>query len=279
MDTFKTPNPPRLSVDLRAGVLTIDTADTDETTVAITPLNDNEVTLDAVISTTVEQRGHEIVVHVPSRFGFLGRGPKLSIAITAPHGARLGLKSGSADVIATGRFGTSAVTTGSGDITLGDCTDSLRVSSGSGTVRVASVAKDVVAKTGSGNIDIANVDGDASLSSGSGDVIVGGATRGVDAQTGSGNITVRSAPPDLRATTASGDIRIDVAREGEVRAKAASGDIHAGVATGTAAWLEVHTVSGRVDSALEAGGEPTADERRVRLHLSTVSGDIELARV
>jgi hypothetical protein len=279
MDTFETPTPPRLTVDLRAGVLTIDTAETDETTVAITPLNDSDVTLDALMSTTVEQRGDEVVVHVPSRFGFLGRAPKLSIAITAPHGARLGLKSGSADIIATGRFGTSVVTTGSGDIALGDCTDSLRVSSGSGAVRVESVAKDLVAKTGSGNIEISDVDGEASLSSGSGDVIVGGASRGVEAKTGSGNITVRSAPPDLRATTASGDIRIDVAREGEVRAKAASGDIHAGVAAGTAAWLEVHTVSGRVASTLEASGEPTAEERRVRLQLSTVSGDIELARV
>jgi hypothetical protein len=279
METFETPNPPRLSVDLRAGRLTIDTEDAAETTVAITPLDDREVTLDALASTTVEQRGDEIVVHVPNRFNLVGRAPKLSIAVTAPHDTRLDLKSGSANVIATGRFGTSDVTTGSGDITIGECIASLRVSSGSGAIRVESVAKDVVAKTGSGNIDVANVDGESSLSSGSGDLTVGSASRGVDAKTASGNITVRSAPPDLRATTASGDIRIDVAREGEVRAKAASGDIRAGVAAGTAAWLEVRTVSGRVASALEAGGEPTGDERRVRLQLSTVSGDIELARV
>lgn len=279
MDTFPTPNPPRLTVETRAGTLTIDAADTDETAVTITALDDSEATLDALMSTTLYQRGDEIVVHVPSRFGHLGRAPKLAIAVTAPHGTRLGLKTGSADVIANGRFGASEVTTGSGDITLGDCTDSVRVKSGSGAVRVESVAEDVVAKTGSGTITVASVEGGASLTSGSGDISVGGASRAVEARTGSGNITVRSAPPDLRATTASGDIRIDVAREGEVRAKAASGDIHAGVAAGTAAWLEVHSLSGRVASALEVGGEPTGDEKRVRLQLSTVSGDIELARV
>ncbi len=122
-------------------------------------------------------------------------------------------------------------------------------------------------------------DGTASLSSGSGDVLVGGATRGLDAKTASGDITVGAAPPDFKATTASGDIRIDSVVEGEVQAKAASGDIHAGVRNGTAAWLDVHTVSGRVSSQLDAAGEPSDDERRVHLRLTTVSGDIDLARV
>jgi DUF4097 and DUF4098 domain-containing protein YvlB len=279
MDTFKTPKPPRLSVELRAGTLTVDTAETNETTVEITPLNDTDVTLEALIATTVDQRGDDVVVHVPNRFSFIGRSPRLAVTITAPHGSRLGVKTGSADVVAMGQFGTSTVSTGSGDLTLGDFGDSLRINSGSGAVRVSSVARDVVVKTGSGDIDVVEIEGEATLSSGSGDVVVGGATRGLDAKTGSGNITVGTAPRDLRVTTASGDIRIDVATEGEVRAKAASGDIHAGVATGTAAWLEVRTVSGRVASGLDTGGEPAADERRVRLELTTVSGDIKLERV
>jgi hypothetical protein len=279
MDTFPTPTPPRLNVDLRAGSVTIETSDVAETTVEILPLNDSSTTFDALGATTVDQHGEDITVHVPSRFGHIGRPPKLAVRIVAPHESRLRLKTGGADVVAIGRFGTSVVTTGSGDLTLGDFSDSLRVSSGSGDVRVESVAKDVVVKTGSGNIDVVDIDGEASLSSGSGDVIVGGATRGLDAKTASGDITVGAAPPDLRATTASGDIRIDTVVEGEVLAKAASGDIHAGIRSGTAAWLEVHTVSGRVSSQLDAVGAPADDERRVHLRLTTASGDIDLVRV
>jgi DUF4097 and DUF4098 domain-containing protein YvlB len=279
MDTFTTPTPPRLSLDLKAGTVAIDTVDGTETTVEVLPLDDSDVTLDALAATTIDQRGDDILVHVPSRHGFLGRSPKLAVTVTAPHGARLAVKTGSADVVATGRFGTSQVQTGSGDITLGDFADALRVSSGSGDVRVESVAKDVVVKTGSGDIDVVDVDGDASFTSGSGDVIVGGAAKGVLAKTGSGDITIGAAPPDLRATTASGDIRIDVIAEGEVQARAASGDIHAGVQRGTAAWLDVHTVSGRVASALDATDQPDAGDRKVRLQLSTVSGDIQLSRV
>lgn len=279
MNTFTTTNAPRLSIDTKAGTVSIDTVDGDQTAVEITPLDDHDATLDALLATTVEQHGDDIVVHVPGRFSVLGRSPKLAIAITAPHDARLAIKTGSADVVATGRFGTSVLSSGSGDLTLGEFADSLRINSGSGDVRVESVAMDVVAKTGSGDIDVVDVEGDASITSGSGDIVVGGGSRGVVAKTGSGNITVGSAPPDLRIVTASGDIRIDVVTEGEVKAKAASGDIHAGVRQGTAAWLDVHTVSGRVASGLDAAGEPASDDRTVRLHLSTVSGDIDLARV
>jgi len=279
MDTFTTTKPPRLSIDVKAGTVSIETVDGTETTVEVTPLDDNDVTLDALLATTIDQRGDDVFVHVPGRFSVLGRSPKLAVAITAPHDARLAVKTGSADVVATGRFGTSVVQSGSGDMTLGEFTDSLRINSGSGDVRVEAVAKDIVAKTGSGDVDVVDVEGDASITSGSGDIVVGGASRGLVAKTGSGNITVGSAPPDLRITTASGDIRIDVVVEGEVRAKAASGDIHAGVQRGTAAWLDVHTVSGRVASALDATTEPASDDRKVRLQLATVSGDIELARV
>ena len=105
------------------------------------------------------------------------------------------------------------------------------------------------------------------------------AAAALDVKTGSGNVTVGSAPADLRIRTASGDIRIDVVAEGEVRAKAASGDIQAGVRTGTAAWLDVHTVSGRVASGLDAGRRAGGRRAPVRLQLATVSGDIELVRV
>ena len=279
MPTFPTPTAPRLSVDLKAGSLTIDTADATTTSVELRPLDDSDATLDAIVAATITQHGDDIVVDVPSRSGFLGRSAKVAVVVIAPHDTRLALKTGSADVVARGRFGTSSVATGSGDLTLGDFTDALRVSSGSGDVRIESVAGDVVAKSGSGDLDIVDVGGAVSATSGSGDVVIGGAGREAVVKTGSGDIVIGAAPADLRVTTGSGDIRIDVAAEGEVRARAASGDIRAGVPHGTAAWLDVHTVSGRIRSALDATGEPTSDDRRVRLGLSTASGDIELARV
>ena len=98
--------------------------------------------------------------------------------------------------------------------------------------RVAST-KDVVVKTGSGDVDARRPSAARPRSPAApatSTLVAGG--RALVAKTGSGNVTVGAAPADLRITTASGDIRIDAVDEGEVRAKAASGDIQAGVRAG-----------------------------------------------
>jgi hypothetical protein len=63
-----------------------------------------------------------------------------------------------------------------------------------------------------------------------------------------------------------------------VRAKTFSGGISVGVANGAAALLDITTMSGRVNSELESGSAPRADERQVELILSTMSGNVDLAR-
>ena len=82
-------------------------------------------------------------------------------------------------------------------------------------------------KTGSGDVVLGTVAGEISFSSGSGDLELVAGGRALVAKTGSGNVIVGTAPADVRVTTASGDIRIDAIDEGEVRVKAASGDIQA----------------------------------------------------
>ena len=104
--------------------------------------------------------------------------------------------------------------------------------------------------------------GSGTVQSGSGDVRIGSGGAALEVKTGSGDVSIGAAPADVRVRTASGDIAIEAVTTGEVRAKAASGDIHAGVRSGTAAWLDVRTISGRVSSDLESGGEPSDDEQR-----------------
>jgi len=63
-----------------------------------------------------------------------------------------------------------------------------------------------------------------------------------------------------------------------VRARTVSGGVSVGVANGVAALLDLSTVSGRVRSELEASGAPADGEQRVELVLSTVSGNVSVAR-
>ena len=257
MFRFTTPAPPRLSIELRAGTIAVDTADVAETTVELVPLDDSRATKEAIEATLVEQRGDDVLVHVPERLGsFVGRAPHIAVRVGAPDDAALRVKTGSADVVANGRYGTTKVDTGSGDVELAVIGDSARVNSGSGDVRIEHVERDAAVKTGSGDVVLGTVGGEASFASGSGDIELVTGGRALVAKTGSGNVVVGTAPPDVRVTTASGDIRIDAIEAGEVRARAASGDIHAGIAAVRVAGREPH------QEAVDV--EPVGDRRDIR---------------
>ena len=67
------------------------------------------------------------------------------------------------------------------------------------------------------------------------------------------------------------------AGSGTVRANGASGDISIGIEEGTAAWLDVSTVSGRVDQEL-GESEPPDRATTVEIAAHTVSGDLRVHR-
>ncbi len=58
-----------------------------------------------------------------------------------------------------------------------------------------------------------------------------------------------------------------------------AGRVSVGVAKGTAAFLDVSTMSGRVHSELEAADAPADTDKRIELIIRTMSGDdVDLAR-
>lgn len=259
MHRFPTPRPPQLVIELRAGTIAIDTDDVDEATI---DLHDRiGDTSDALRDTVIEQRGDAIVVVAPKHDGLWHRTVELDLRATVPAGTSLRIATGSASVTARGRYATTSVRSGSGD------------------VNVDAVDGDADVSTGSGRIAVGSVTGATDAKSGSGDVEVGTAGTSLRVKTGSGDVSVARGGDSLRATTGSGDVRIDAVERGDVNVRAASGDIRAGVRAGTAAWLDVRTVSGRVSSELDSASTPGDTDRQVRLHLQSVSGDIELLRV
>lgn len=279
MHRFSTPTPPRLTIDFRAGDISIDTQDVQETTVELRGRSDDKATQTLIDETVVDQRGDDIVVRVPKRsHGLFGSPPELRLDITAPHDSRLNVKSASADLAARGTFGESRVSSGSGDISIERLTGSAQVRVGSGDVHVSATTADLTVGTGSGDVRLGSTGGAVTLQSGSGDVAIASAAGALDVQTGSGNIEVRDAGDDVKAQTGSGDVSIKRVARGRVKVQAASGDLRVGVTDGTPAWLDIKTLTGRVTSDLDSTGPVGADEKYVRLDLKTVSGDIEITR-
>jgi hypothetical protein len=58
----------------------------------------------------------------------------------------------------------------------------------------------------------------------------------------------------------------------------ASGELEVGVREGTAAWLDVRTVAGRLRNSLETTEHPAAEEDRVSVRARTYDGDIVIRR-
>jgi DUF4097 and DUF4098 domain-containing protein YvlB len=277
MRTFETPGATALSVQTGAGHVRVSAEETARTTVELTPLN--AAGEESVAEARVEQNGRTVVVHLPrARGGLFRAGPSVGIVITCPHGTSLNVKADSADVRATGTFGDAVVTTGSGDIDVDTVTRAAKLKTGSGAVTAGDVGEALVASTGSGNIDVGHTSRHAFLTVGSGDISVGELGGEAVTKTGSGDVEVGRLDGRLLTKTGSGSLTVRRARSGVVTARGASGNVDIGIEEGTAAWLDVSTVSGRISQELGEADAPGADQQRVEITAHTVSGNLRVHR-
>ena len=277
MYTFETPGPTTLVVRSGAGDVRVTAEETARTTIELTPLN--AAGEDAVAEARVEQQRHGIVVDIPRHRGGLFRPhPSVGIAITIPAGSTLEVKAESADITATGTFAEALVTTGSGEVQVGDVTGSAKLKSGSGTVSAGRVGQALAVSTGSGNVLVDHSGRSATVTVGSGDIRIGQVAGEVLTKTGSGDVEVDRLDGTLVTKSGSGDLVVRRAASGAVKANGASGSITIGVEEGTAAWLDVSTLTGRVTQELDQTGAPTDGQQRVEITAHTVSGNLRVHR-
>jgi DUF4097 and DUF4098 domain-containing protein YvlB len=274
--TFHTPAPVRLRVELWDGELTVTAEHTDTTTVVLEP--EGDAAQELINSATVEQRGDEIVVLLPkARAGLFRRGLGVNADIHVPFNSAAHIKSASADVDLLGALGDVHVSTGSGDVRVDHAGD-LTIRTGSGDVTVNSVAGRCDARSGSADLAIGTVAGDGDVISGSGDVEIDTIAGRLAIKSGSGDVIVRSGGDAVDAMTGSGDVELRRIDHGKVKAKTGSGDIAIGVARGTAAYLNILTVSGDVHSELDGAQAPVDGDQTAEINVMSGSGDVILQR-
>jgi len=268
--TFSTPEPVSLYVEIGGGDVNVHAHDEmGETRVVVDGRDADDV--------TVEQRGNQVVVLAPPRRGGLFNGSgKLTVTVHLPSGSDLATKLGSADLDASGRYASSKIKSGSGDVRVEEIGSEAVVETGSGDISIDAALGDLRVKSGSGDVEVHRLVKEASISTGSGDVALGTTEREVVVKSGSGDVQVNDAHSDLSLTTASGDLTVGVLRRGSVTAKAVSGDVRVGVPAGIPVWTDISCVSGRVSSTLEGAGQPEEDQEFVEVRATTVSGDIAL---
>lgn len=281
-ETFDTPGEVRLDIRLGAGEVRLETADVQQTTVVLEPLRDNDASNAAIEKARVELReragAHEVVIDVRDRGGIF-RNAEVLVAVTSPQGTSVESKTGSAEVVGRGVFGSIEVETGSGDVEFGEVGSDARVDSGSGDVAVGDVGGSARINSASGDVQMRSVSGDAKVNSASGDVIVRDVTGELSVNSASGDVIVREARSSVRISTASGDQEIGTVSTGKVELKSASGDLKVGIAEGSTLWVDARSRSGEVRSELPVSELPPEGEGpTVELRANTMSGDITVAR-
>lgn len=243
-ETFETPGPLQLKIEIPAGDVKLETAEGMTTEVELAGPDD--VLEEARIELRSRGDGHELIVETHPRSGF--RIFRLStkgvrVRIRAPHGASVELSSASADVAGRGRFGKVDVDSASGDVAFDE------------------VDGDAQAHTASGDLEIGRLGGSGRIYSASGDVAVG------------------HAAGSLKVQTASGDQQIGSVAAGEVTLQSVSGDIDVAVKSGSKLWIDARSVSGQTSSEFDLGeSAPEGDGPLVEVRANAVSGDIRVRR-
>jgi hypothetical protein len=239
---FHTPNPVRLEIKVAAGNIRVESADGDQSAVAI------EGPAKLIDAMTVELIGDRLLVEQRHKLSLAGlRQWRESIRVNArvPHHSRVELVTAAADARLDGTF------------------DGLEAQSASGDVSVTGELD--------GNAHVKNVSGDVRLARVTGDLTV---------QTVSGDAVAEAVGGSVVANSVSGDVRIGSLREGHVSVKSVSGDVELGIASGTAIDVDAGSASGVLSSEVPLASAPErdGDGPTVVIRSSTVSGDFRVFR-
>jgi hypothetical protein len=256
--SFQTPGPLSLKVEVPAGLVEVQAMETETTEIGIERakrLEDYVVRFD-----DLPAGGHRLSVEYRGRkTGFLFAKDVL-IDVRCPSGTSVEVSSGSADLVARGRMEAIAFRAGSGDLSFDD------------------VDGDVSAKSASGDVQGGVVGGDFTMNAASGDVRLAGVGGDVTVKTISGDLAVGPVGGDVTIQTVSGDVELDSLSVGLAAIRSVSGDVRVGVAAGTGVLLDLSATTGDATSDLDMNGGGAASEANLELRVTTVSGDIRVLR-
>jgi DUF4097 and DUF4098 domain-containing protein YvlB len=230
-ETFNTPEPPSLRINLPSGDFRIETIPgATETQVELSGAHEDDA--------RIELRRNEIVIELEKKklFGFRG---DHTLVISAPEGTEIDGSTASGDFEGRGRFGDVSIDSASGDVSFASVGGRFEVNTASGDVEVDAVGGNLRVNSASGDVTIGETEGDARVRTASGDIEIRSAVRGkVDITSASGDVQVgirRGSIVYMDASSMSGDMtsELDVsdtppASDGpsvDFRARTMSGDV------------------------------------------------------
>jgi DUF4097 and DUF4098 domain-containing protein YvlB len=281
MPTFDTPHPVSATVELVLGEVRITASERADTVVDVRPSDAaNPADVKAAETTHVAYANDKLVVKAPKARPLLSTRNdtgSIDVTIEVPAGSHLDGSGQVADFHSDGRLGDTRVRTGLGQVRL-DWAGALHVKNGAGDVTVDRATGHTEITAGTGDVRLREVDGSAVIRNANGDTWVGLAGGDTRVKAANGSIAVDRANASLSAKSANGDVRVGEVARGSVVVETHIGELEVGIREGTAAWLDVNAVAGRVRNELATADAPDSSGERVEVRARTSIGDVVIRR-
>ncbi|MGW1103235.1 DUF4097 family beta strand repeat-containing protein [Streptomyces sp. NPDC002540] len=277
MPSFDTPEAISVTARVEAGSIQFTAGDRLDTVVEMRPRNpEKDLDVRTVEQTEVTYAGGVLTVRTP-KSNLFGRTGVVDVTVELPTGSGIDMTGAWTQVLGEGRLGEVRVKTSSGDVRL-DTTGPLKLTASHGSITVDRIEGTAEITTSSGSLRVGLVDGPAVLKNSHGTTTVGAATGELRVSGANGDIEIRRAEDSVTATTAHGTLRVGEVARGTVQLETSYGAIEVGVREGTAAWLDVTSVSGQVRNTLTASEAPEETEDAVKVRARTRHGNIDIRR-
>jgi DUF4097 and DUF4098 domain-containing protein YvlB len=280
--------PVELTVESRAGMVTVRGEDTQRVRIEVTAHlwaeSDDEADDQAeLIARGIRQEGKRISARAPALlrphpFLFFGRAPRVDYLITVPHSCIASISSRSGRVEVDRISGPLEVTARSGRIAVREIGDDVRIASSSGSVQAEAIAGSLFTDSRSGSVRVSRCKGNAQVQARSGSVQIEEIAGSLDVQTRSGSTGISEVGGSLRLSAMSGSLRYEGPVRGPFDIDMMSGSARLVLDPDSVFFLDAESTSGSVRSDLSlrrSSSAPPKDAPTVRIR--TRSGSIVLA--
>jgi len=280
MSSFETPEPITATIDVPVGDVRIVAGERATTAIEVRPSDaSNGEDVKVAELTRVEYAHGQLLVKSPRTRSWLSRsaGGSVDVTIDLPSGSHVRGSGAETDFASGGVLGDCRIKTGMGHIRLEE-TDTLRLKIGLGDISVDRATGHADVTTGSGDVRLGELETTGVVKNSNGVTWIGVAAGDLRVGAANGTITVDEARGTVVAKSANGDVRVGDAVRGTVVLETQIGDLEVGIREGTAAYLDVRAAAGKVYNALEATDGPEPSAETVELRARTTAGDVVIRR-
>ncbi|WIM99745.1 DUF4097 family beta strand repeat-containing protein [Actinoplanes oblitus] len=278
MPEFDTPLSIDVTIELGVGNVAVVASDRVDTVVRVEPADrTDESDVQAAEQVRVDYADGQLTITGPKRiFDFSRKTRAVDVLLELPADSRINAHMWMGDVRTSGRLGACRFKT-TGNVRL-ERTGPLRLHTGAGHITAGRIGGDAEISTGTGTVQVGTVDGAVEVKNSNGDTTIDVAGGDVRVRNANGAIAIDRAGAGIDAKTSNGAIRLGEVVRGQIQVGTATGDMEIGIATGTAAYLELTTGYGRVHNELDTAAQPASTDTTVEVRGRTSYGDIVIRR-